>query len=229
MNRVIVLLAMLAILSGSSSGNCADVYTNGFEGAVGPEWSSSSKGVTPIGSRSFLGEFGNTRVDLTLGNLPAHSAVTVAFDLFIIRTWDGNCALNDWGPDYFSLGITGDGTLLNTTFSNGPESWALRQSYPDNYLADHSYQTGASEVNSLGYMRGPSLPMDSVYHLQYTFAHESAGLGLYFAGSGLQGLADESWGLDNVAVSVSSVPEPGTLGLLVCGAIAGLICWRRRR
>ncbi len=29
--------------------------------------------------------------------------------------------------------------------------------------------------------------------------------------------------------SVADVPEPGSITLLVCGAIAGLICWRRRK
>ena len=34
---------------------------------------------------------------------------------------------------------------------------------------------------------------------------------------------------DDVGFRVVSVPEPGSITLLVCGAIAGLICWRRRR
>ena len=37
----------------------------------------------------------------------------------------------------------------------------------------------------------------------------------------------EEWG--TIGFRVASVPEPGSISLLLCGAIAGLICWRRRK
>lgn len=44
--------------------------------------------------------------------------------------------------------------------------------------------------------------MDAVYHLTFTFAHNAATLQLVFSASGLQAIADEAWGLDNVKVTL---------------------------
>jgi hypothetical protein len=65
------------------------VYGNDFEGTVGPEWSKTSVDVTP-GGRHFLGQFGNDTLTLTLACLPAHVQATLSFDLYVIRSWDGN-------------------------------------------------------------------------------------------------------------------------------------------
>ncbi len=73
--------------------------------------------------------------------------------------------------------------------------------------------------------------MDSVYRFDFTFASSTDSLLLNFLGSGLQGIDDESWGLDNVMVSVQSdaspVSEPPALALFGLG-IAALIArkWR---
>src|SRR5574337_608688 len=69
------------------------VYRNGFEGAVGPEWSNASVDTTPSGRR-FLGQFGNDTVTLTLACLPAHRQVILSFDLYVIRSWVGNIIIN---------------------------------------------------------------------------------------------------------------------------------------
>lgn len=77
--------------------------------------------------------------------------------------------------------MEGGATLLHTSFSNvdalsgisspiGPRP----QAYPDNLPAgDHPSRTGAAEVNinTLGYKRDNGFPMDSVYHLSFTFLH----------------------------------------------------------
>ena len=43
---------------------------------------------------------------------------------------------------------------------------------------------------------------DAVYHLSFTFDHTATDLVLNFIGGpGLTGVADESWGLDNVRVT----------------------------
>ncbi len=67
--------------------------------------------------------------------------------------------------------------------------------------------------------------MDSVYTLSYTFAHNTDLLTLDFSGYGLQTLDDESWGLDNVRVSM--VPEPGVVPMFALGMLA--LAWRVRR
>lgn len=71
---------------------------------------------------------------------------------------------------------------------------------------------------------------------EITFSFFSSGLQLRTdalpAGYDLQGTplayADESWGIDNVRVTVSPVPEPSTLLLSFVG-MAALIGWRRLR
>ncbi|WP_200959875.1 choice-of-anchor L domain-containing protein, partial [Cylindrospermopsis sp. CR12] len=70
-----------------------------------------------------------------------------------------------------------------------------------NYINETSLypaRTGAVENNTLGYSR------DSVYHLTYTFTNASDLLTLNFRGSNLEGIWNESWGLDNVKVTAGS-------------------------
>jgi hypothetical protein len=44
---------------------------------------------------------------------------------------------------------------------------------------------------------------DAVYSLTFTFPHRADALRFDFSGQGLEGVADESWGLDNVQVSLT--------------------------
>ena len=97
------------------------VYSNDFEGAVGREWSLPITDITPDGNRRFLGQFGNDSVVLALRNLPAHQTVLVTFDLFVIRTWDGNRG------DVWGLALADGRTIFQTTFSNMHE---FRQACP---------------------------------------------------------------------------------------------------
>ncbi len=175
-------------------------YYAGFEGVVGPEWSMGKTDVTPVGNRRFLGQFGTDSVSLRLANLPPHTNVTVALDLFIIESWDGNWEVA--GPDVWDLSVTGGPTLLHATFANYPES--IGQTYPDNYPGPiHPIQTGASEINTLGY----SYFGDSAYYLCFAFPHTNDQLELNFSRVGLEWLDDESWGLDNVSVALGASPS----------------------
>lgn len=216
---------------GSSSAYALTIYENDFQSAVGSEWSHTLTQNTPtpylFGARSFLGEFGNENVSLSLSNLAAHSSVRLEFDLYLIRSWDGSSAGTafDYGDDHFKLAVSGGATLLDETFSNGNPAG---QSFGP--LASNPYYTGASETYSLGYefydgIQETSQVMDSVYRLSFNFAHDSDMLAFDFSGYGLQSMEDESWGLDNVRVSV--VPEPATLPLLGVGL--GLIAWVARK
>jgi len=182
------------------------VYFNDFEDQAGPEWSRSTIPATPIGERRFLGQFGNSTATLTLTDLPSHTRMRVSFDLFVIRSWNGNEVQEGAGPDHWMLTVD-DETLLNTTFANRPSS--ADQAFPGNY-PDEQYppQTGAAEVDSLGYMYfdfiGPTseLPQSAVYHMVFTVEHETDATTVSFSASGLEGLDNESWGLDNVRIEV---------------------------
>ncbi|MBI3957947.1 MAG: hypothetical protein HY328_03980 [Chloroflexi bacterium] len=89
--------------------------------------------------------------------------------------------------------------LLDTTFANIP---GFPQAYPDGYPGgSHPAQTGAVAANSLGYVFGNAV-MDATYHVERTFAHTGRSLTLDFQAFGLQTPEDESWGLDDVTVTV---------------------------
>ena len=194
----LALLLLTGLLLAPGYAQAQVVYSNDFETAAGPEWSVKDLSVTPLGARRFLGELGNDIATLTLSSLPAHTNVQVSFDLFIIRTWDGADAQDLWG-----LRIAGGGEIIRTTF--GAFDWAW-QNYPDNH-PDGRYAagTGARETNTLGFLEGAT-PMDYVYRVTVTIPHTSGTLGLDFYGENLEWLGNESWGLDNVQVSLNAPP-----------------------
>lgn len=70
------------------------------------------------------------------------------------------------------------------------------------WAAANDWREFADEVNTLGY------DPDSVYRISQTFDHIEDSLQLKFAGSNLEGLSNESWGLDNVEVRVNSHNVP---------------------
>ncbi len=163
------------------------VYSGGFESGAGAQWSTVVTSSTPLGDRNFLGEFGNQTVRLSLTGLPAHTTVTVSFDLLLLQAWDGD---GPSGPNTWSLAASGVGTLLHTTFSNTGSP----QSYP---VPGSAAGTGSAGYGDMLYPDG-----DSRYALKFTFSHSSSVLNLDFAAVGLQGLTSEAWGLDNVQVQV---------------------------
>jgi len=229
----------------SMPASAATVYINDFQGAVGGEWSNTGVASAPNpdygGTRLFLGNFGNGTVSLSLNGLPTHGLTTVSFSLYLIRSWDGNDTT--FGQDNWSLNIAGGPTLLNTNFSNGG---TVGQAYaPSPFAAgctgydlsglptgEYNPMTGASECYSLGYkftsLYVTNEAMDSVYNLSFTFPHTSSSIMFNFAASGLQGIDDESWGLDNVRVEVSAVPIPASVWLFGSGLL-GLVGLARRK
>jgi outer membrane protein assembly factor BamB len=187
-------------------------YTNAFISGAGPEWSLHRVGAAPTGNLKFLGPLGNNDAVLTLADLPSHTEATVYCDLLILRTWDGN-GDSDNGPDIWTLKVDSGPTLLKATFLN---SFFINknstQSYPDDFGSGlHDGRTGAAENNTLGF-NWNGRPLDSVYHLAFTFRHTESTLVLHFEGIGLQALMDESWGLANVAVHLGPVPPVVTFG-----------------
>ena len=215
------------------------VYENDFDNLSDPLTGWSSPTSTPIGigttpsGRNFLGPFDEENdlpinVTLTLNGLPTHTQARVSFDLFVIGSWDGDLTLN--GPDIWGLQVDGGSTLIQTTFNHDPQSSNI-QNYPDWYPGpSHPGQTGADEIDSLGYTAVNfvySFPIDDSSTNDghdFTFNHAGSTLGLTFY-SDLWSIQPEPemWGLDNVIVEV---PEPATLSLL---AIGGLALIRKRR
>lgn len=240
----------------SLSSHATTVYLNEFQGTIGTEWTTTAaSGIhtasAPLvdygGDRLFLGEYGNDTLTLSLGGLTAHTTVTVSFSLYLIRSWDGNDTDvvngDPLGPDLWSLGVAGGPTLLSATFSNGNPAGQSYSPFPGALSCNTGYNavypagtynpmTGAAECYSLGYKFTDPIvtdeSMDSVYNFSFMFAHNASDLALNFSATGLQGLADESWGLDNVQVEVSAVPVPAAVWLFGSGLL-GLIGMARRK
>lgn len=96
MSSRLLLPSLAAAMACAAPARSGPVYRNDFDAGVGLEWSNPSTAETPSG-RGFLGRFGNDTVTLRLTDLPAHTEVTVAFDLYIIQSWDGS--QEGVGPD----------------------------------------------------------------------------------------------------------------------------------
>lgn len=163
----------------------------------------------PGGKRRFLGEFGGLKIDptartrvqqairLTLEKLPRHRKVTVSFDLLVLRSWDGSSP--QYGPDRWRFSVVNGPDLIDTTFSNNPkmESDKSYQDYPKKGSTPRSGAKSAKTLDN-GFFG------DSIYHFSFTFPHEADALTLEFASDLFEGkgIEDESWGLDNVKVTV---------------------------
>lgn len=202
----------------------AVVYSNDFSVGAGSDWSSPSLSVTPTGEQ-FLGEFGNSATTLTLTNLAAHNAVTISFDLYVLKTWDGDNF--GFGPDVWGISVNGNSSFngFTTTFSNG---YGPTQSYPSAvFVGSAAARTGSVANDTLGY--GSGYLGDSIYHLTFTTSHSASTFTATLFGTNLQGISDESWGIDNVSVAIAAVPEPESYAMLIAGlGLMGAVARRRR-
>lgn len=213
------------------------VYSNDFAASWNSEWDPPFfHAVTPAPpGNPFYGTFTNFGGTLTVpGALPAHEFATVSFDLYIIDSWDGDGCGASCGPDTWTF--SHDGGLDATTFSFcNTEEFGHSQSFPDT-LGAGSYPcaTGAVAKDSLGY----TFYGDAVYPLTFTFPHDSTLLVVDVFGGGLSDSQDESWGIDNVQVTLHETapgspppptPELGSLALVGAGIVCIAACVIRRK
>jgi len=202
----------------------------------------------------FLGYFGgDNRTSLSLTDLPAGlTSLTLEFDAYLMWSWDGEDTRPvdgvPRGPDRFGFQI-GTGTPVivgqSWTFSHGSATTGL-QSFCGDSPEPCLPTTGALSRYSLGYRfeivpteedldTTGAAPMDSVYRFALTAGHDGSATAQFtFYSAGLQvrpdldfPYLDEAWGLDNVRVIHSPVPEPTETALLALG-LACLAALRRR-
>ncbi len=181
------------------------VFEDNFESGVRPGWSQTKTEMTPNGMTKFLGQFGNDSVKLTLDKLPPHKTVTVKFDLYIFKSWDGEEPIS--GPDVWGLKLEDAAFLINTTFTNvgtNRQKFGCKhgeETAPICYAKGGTGPFGAMAVNSLG-------GWESVYKIKRTFAHEKSFLILTYFGAlreappAVTSIDNESWGLDNLQIEV---------------------------
>lgn len=226
--RIAIRGCVLAMVAGSVMTSVANAepwsYQQNFNSGLGLSgWSHSIVETSPSGTQTFLGQFDNDTVSLSLNNIPEHTQLQVSFDLYVIGTWDGN----DYpGPDRWSFGIQGETPEIDTTFAVSKPTGQYQQSWPMNFGESGSsfpHRYGAKESNTLGYI-WQGWAVDVIQEITLTLDHTGSDVTLDFAAWGLQGIGDESWGLDNIAVT--AVPTPGSIAMLGLG---GLVATRRRR
>jgi hypothetical protein len=181
----------------------------------GPEWGGTAITTTSPCNVGFMGQFGSQTVTLALNDLMPHDRILVTFDLYILKSWDGNTVTAPRGTDWSKLGglqapnapvgpdlwwMRADGNeLLRTTFSNWTEL-SFRQAYPGAYgVGDYPSRSGATQVNSLCYSFG-GLQMDSLYPMAFSLEHNASTLALDFGAQLTEPISDEAWGLNNVKV-----------------------------
>jgi hypothetical protein len=158
------------------------VYSNNFESGVGSEWSTSQVETTATPLTKFLGRFANNTATLTLDTTPGET-YTLNFDFYAIDSWDGNNTT--YGPDFFNVAIDGVRVFSNT-FSN---------------FADFTQTFRAPErLENFGFAPYSNW-LEAIYRgIPLTFTATGTTSKISFFGSGLQGVGDESWGIDNVRV-----------------------------
>jgi hypothetical protein len=179
-------LIACAVLAVAATANAQQlVYRNTFRDVADLRWSHPVASQTSSG-RSFLGPFTKEPVTFSLTDLPAHTRVTVAFNLFAIGGWAGSDAKG--GPDIWEFGEAGGPRQVFSTFATTGKTQSYPAAYPQSVFSRGSW---TFESNTLGYSA------DSVFHIQRTFTHSASELLLEFGSSG------ERWGLDNVEVWVT--------------------------
>lgn len=164
------------------------IFSTDFESGIPAGWTVSGKktmSLTP--TTRFLGNFSSAEyVQFTLKNLTPGLSYTIMFDFVMLDSWDGSNT--SYGPDYFN--ITADATSV------------LRETLVNPDFDFDSTWAGDPDVN--GSWTGGSWS-DSIFRkVAVNFTPRNASATIKFFAENLQGLSDESWGLDNLVVMETS-------------------------
>lgn len=224
-NRVLAALICSCGLSTLASAQSGVLYSNSFEAReMGAEWSSNSRLEWWYPTfTTFNGNYSGSFTQLTLpARAPGSNSgpggdggggynyllYTVTFDFYAIDSWDGNDTR--YGMDTFQV-LVNNRSLLRDTFSN-------------HATISQTFRAPDMGGTNLGF---DDRWNDSIYRriaLNFTVP-DGAPIQIRWEDLGLQGMNDESWGIDNVVVSYQMVPAPGAA--LSLGS--GLLMFGRRR
>lgn len=196
------------------------VFSDNFEsGTASAAWSSAGTVQATQGLAAFgaFGSFhlkndGNQASVLTLTGLGAHTQIEVQFSLAIWDSVDANPGGFPYG-DRFVVDLDG-ANVIDTPFGN--------------YGVATPVGPGTAVAMPLANFGYNSSFIDTARVVSFTVAHTGNSAVLAFSFPNSQGAPDEAFGLDNVRVSVSAVPEPGTWAMMLLG-VAGIGAFLRRR
>jgi hypothetical protein len=231
---------MLCMSAASRAGTI--VYSNDFEdqltaGLGGYVSVQPTEGLAAYGLGSYFlhnstgghssGYFGapGSPTTLTLTNLPEHTTLKLDFLLAVVDSWDGS---RDANPDMFHVTIDGQPVFayyLQNFGGHATQNWPDWQSC---ILAEGSLLKNSGWSDAL-YNAGLSAVFNPIAHTGSTVTINWWADGPGWQGGGIYGENDESWGIDNLKVTVESaaVPVPGTVWLLVSGLI-GIVGFRKK-
>ncbi len=163
------------------------IYQTDFESGADATWSTATTTTNATTSR-FLGRFSNGQAVLTLSGLPLdHQRAIVEVDAMIIDSWDfGAYGYDYWG---FDIGYDGSKEFWHMYSGTHPDTYTVGADVTGNFIAagwgDRIYRNISRSTDHTG----------DTLQIQFT------------DGGGLQGLGDESWGIDNVRVYVERVSQ----------------------
>ena len=212
----------------AASAQAVGIYTKNFESnVVGVEWTTNTGSLvvdTAPGGQKILGAddglaegLSNQNVTLALTGLGPHSSATISFDFIAIDSLDN--------VEPFTVAVDAGTVFGAITFINrisGPTG----SSDPADTGTPISTDTHAfPPVNSLS-------RSDAVYRISFEVPHAAASIDVTFAMSGMQGILDESWSLDNIQIETAEVPPVPAMtwyGLLMMAVlIVGIGVWTKR-
>ncbi len=179
--------------------NGSGIYEN--KAQPGPEWSlvageteEIGLGVTPVGSRPFIGPFHADRLQLNVGEVPEHTGVRVSLELFLIGGWQGTGPSDPEEWDLWGMGPAG-GDMFVTSFNTVT---AGEQAYPGRHPFSRNFRgSGSSSYGKLGYS------WSSVYRVEREFDHTDRSLILEFFGTDeTRPFQPTEWGISEIHVSL---------------------------
>lgn len=137
------------------------------------------------------------------------NVASLAFDLALINSWDGSDTSAGYDPDYFEVWVNGVQIFSETfsTFTASNQSFAPpagsvifeRQDVfagPHRSWKESAYRMGMVEAFQNIRFSGSTLKVSFIA-----------------AGRGYQGYEDESWAIDNIAITAIPLPSAATFGL----------------
>ena len=207
------------------------VFRADFEGGApdpftGFTSTAAVQGFAGLGTNSnvFAGEFlhndsgccaedpvaGQTRTPLTLSDLPEHTSIDIDFLLAVINSWESTADSSVLGPDNFVVVVDGmrvfDQSLSNYDGTGNDYQPSTGVALTPAPLSDLGFPGPSDSLaqNDSAYNMGLDSVFDAIPHTASTLTIE------WLAEGGWEGGADESWGIDNVEITLNGVPVQST-------------------